>query len=45
MLFCSSYTQSEHFLQTGQLITRLRTCNHDKLDSHVDEKRGRERVR
>ena len=43
MLFCSSFTQSERFLQTDQLI-RLRSCSHDKLHSHVDEKRVRERV-
>ena len=42
MLFCPSFTQSERFLQTDQLITRL--CSHDKLHSHVDEKRDRERV-
>ena len=41
MLFCSSSTQSERFLQTDQLITRLRSCSHH---SHVDEKRLRERV-
>ena len=44
MLFCPSFTQSERFLQTDQLITRLRSCGHDKLHSHVDEKRVRERV-
>ena len=44
MLFCSSFTQSERFLQTDQLIIRLRSCSHDKLHSHVDEKRVRERV-
>ena len=44
MLFCSSFTQSERFLQTDQLITRLRSCSHDKLHSHVDENRVRERV-
>ena len=36
MLFCSSFTQSERFLQTDQLIIRLRS--RDKLHSHVDEK-------
>ena len=44
MLFCSSFTQSERFLQTDQLIIRLRTCSHDKLHSHVVEKRVRECV-
>ena len=44
MLFCPSFTQSERFLQTDQLITRLRSCSHHKLHSHVDEKRVRERV-
>ena len=38
MLFCSSFTQSERFLQTDQLFIRLRSCGHDKLHSHVDEK-------
>ena len=42
MLFCSSFTQSERFLQTDQLIIRLRS--RDNLHSHVDEKRVRERV-
>ena len=50
MLFCPSFTQSERFLHTDQPITRLRRvepatcCSHDKLHSHVDEKRDRERV-
>ena len=44
MLFCPSFTQSERFLLTDQLITRLRSCSHHKLHSHVDEKRVRERV-
>ena len=44
MLFCSSFTQSERLLQTDQFIIRLRSCSHDKLHSHVDEKRDRERV-
>ena len=44
MLLCSFFTQSERFLQTDQLIIRLRSCSHDKLHSHVDEKRVRERV-
>ena len=44
MLFCPSFTQSKRFLQTDQLITRLRSCSHDKRHSHVDEKRVRERV-
>ena len=44
MLFCSSFTQSERVLQTDQLIIRLRSCSIDKLHSHVDEKRVRERV-
>ena len=39
MLFCPSFTQSERFLHTDQLITR-----HDKLHSRVDGKRDRERV-
>ena len=39
MLFCPSFTQSERFLQTDQLITRR-----DKLHSRVDGKRDRERV-
>ena len=43
MLFCPSFTQSERFLQTDQLIIRL-SCSRDKLHSHVDEKRVRERV-
>ena len=37
MLFCPSFTQSERFLQTS-------SCCHDKLHSHVDEMRDRERV-
>ena len=50
MLFCPSFTQSERFLHTDQLITRLRRvepatcCSHDKLHSHVVGKRDRERV-
>ena len=44
MLFCSSFTQSERFVQTDQLLTGLCSCSHDKLHSHVDEKRVRERV-
>ena len=49
MLFCPSFTQSERFLHTGQLITRLRRvearcCSHDGLHSHVVGKRDRERV-
>ena len=50
MLFCPSFIQSERFRHTDQLITRLRrvepaTCwSHDKLRSHVNEKRVRERV-
>ena len=44
MLFCSSFTQSERFLQTDQLIIRLHSCSHDPLHSLVDEKRVRERV-
>ena len=39
MLFCPSFTQSKRFLHTDQPITR-----HDKLHSHVDGKRDRERV-
>ena len=34
MLFCSSFTQSERFLQLDQLIIRRRSCSHDKLHSH-----------
>ena len=50
MLFCPSFTQSERFLHTDQLITRLRRvepatcCSHDGLHSHVVGKRDRERV-
>ena len=50
MLFSPSFTQSERFLHTDQLITRLRRvepatcCSHDKLHSHVVGKRDRERV-
>ena len=44
MLFCSSFTQSERFLQIDQLIIRLRSSSHDKLHSHVDEKLVRERI-
>ena len=50
MLFCPSFTQSERFLHTVQLITRLRRvepatcCSHDKLHSRVVGKRDRERV-
>ena len=51
MLYCPSFTQSARFLHTDQLITRLRRVEHtaafysrDKLHSHVDEKRVRERV-
>ena len=40
MLFCPPFTKSERFLHTDQLIIRL----HDKLHSHVDETRVRERV-
>ena len=50
MLFCPSFTQSERFIHTDQLITRLRRvepatcCCHDVLHSHVVGKRDRERV-
>ena len=50
MLFCPSFTQSERFLHTDQLITRLRRvepatcCSHDGLHSHVVGKRDRERL-
>ena len=50
MLFCSSFTQSELFLHTDQLVTRRRRvepatcCSHDGIHSHVDEKRVRERL-
>ena len=43
MLSCSSFTLSERFLQTYQLIIKLRSCSQDKLHSHVDENRVRER--
>ena len=39
MLFCPSFTQSERFLHTDQLITR-----HDKLHSRAGWKRDRERA-
>ena len=50
MSLCPSITQSERFLLTDQLITRLRRvepatcCSHDGLHSHVVGKRDRERV-
>ena len=44
MLFCPSFTQSERFLQTDQLITRLQVVVMTNFHSHVDEKRDRERV-
>ena len=50
MLLCPSFTQSERFLHTDQLITRLRRvepatcCIHDKLHSHIVGKRHRQRV-
>ena len=50
MLFCLSFTQSERFFHTDQLITRLQRvepatfCSHDKLHSHIVGKRDRERV-
>ena len=50
MLLCPSFTQSERFLHTDQLITRRRrvepaTCgSHDGLHAHVVGKRDRERV-
>ena len=50
MLFCPSFTQSERFLHTDHLITRLRgvepatCCGHDKLHSHVVGKRDLDRV-
>ena len=50
VMFCPSFTQSERFLHTDQLITRLRRvepatcCTHDGLHSHVVGKRDRERV-
>ena len=50
MLFCPSFTLSERFLHTDQLVTRLRRvepatcCSHDKILSHVVGKRDRERV-
>ena len=50
MLFCPSCIQSERFLHTDQLITRLRRvepatcCSHDGRHSHVVGKRDRERV-
>ena len=50
MLFCPSFSQSESFLHTHQLITILRRvepatcCSHDKLHSHVVGKNDRFRV-
>ena len=50
MSFCPTFTQSERFLHTDQLITRLRRvepatcCSHDGLHSHVVGKRDRGRV-
>ena len=44
MLFCPSFTQSERFLHTGQLITRLQVVVNDKIHAHVVRKRDRERV-
>ena len=43
MLFCFSFTQCKRFLQTYQLIITFRSCSHDKLHSHIDKKRVRER--
>ena len=43
MLFCSSVTQSERFLQADQLIIRLQVVVVANF-IHVDEKRVRERV-
>ena len=44
MLFCPSFTQSERFLQTDQLIIRLQVVVMNKLHSHFDETRDRDRV-
>ena len=44
MLFCLSFTQSERFLQTDQLITRLQVVVMTNFIRNVDEKRDRERV-
>ena len=47
MLFCPSFTQSDRFFQTDQLIISLESvvnCSGDKLHSHVVGKRDRERV-
>ena len=50
MLYCPSFTQSERFLHTDQLISRLRRvepatcCSHEGLHSHVDGQRDRDRV-
>ena len=44
MLFCPSFTQSERFLRTDHLITRLQSCSEDKLHAHVVGKCDRERL-
>ena len=45
MLFCPSFTQSERFLHTDQIITRLQVVVHDKLHSCMfTRNRDRERV-
>ena len=44
MLFCSSFTQSERFLQTDQLIIRLQVEVVTNFIRMFDEKRVRERV-
>ena len=44
MLFCSSFTQSERFLQTCSAHHQTTSCSRDKFQSHVDDKRVRQRV-
>ena len=44
MLFCRSFTQSERFFHSDQLINQTQSCSHDKLHSHVAGKRDRELV-
>ena len=42
MLFFSSFTQLERFLQTDHFSHQTSSWSHDKILSHVDEKRVRE---
>ena len=44
MLFCPSFTQSERFLHTGQLITRLQAVVMTYFIRMVVGKRDQERV-